>query len=77
LGAPSTGSAAGTVPDDVVQARWRHDRGTSRLGGCGDERWYDVDCCVAAGQCCQAMTPLPKPYSVGNCLPVEVSERDD
>jgi hypothetical protein len=51
---------------------------TSRPSGCGGERWYDVDCCVAAGQCCQAMTPLPKPYSVGNCLPVEVScERDD
>ena len=46
---------------------------TSRPQGCGQDRWYDVDCCVAAGQCCQAMTPLPKPYSVGECAPVEVS----
>jgi hypothetical protein len=86
------GGTPGAVrwPDEEVDCAWGKQsctpdgrRGacvetTARPSGCSGERWYDVDCCVAAGQCCQAMTPLPKPYSVGNCLPVEVScERDD
>jgi hypothetical protein len=35
---------------------------------------YDDDCCVDAGECCQALRLLtPLPYSVGTCAPVTVT----
>lgn len=46
---------------------------TNHPNGCGDT-FYDEDCCVDAGQCCQAMHLLtPLDYSVGTCQPVTVS----
>jgi hypothetical protein len=45
----------------------------SRPQGCGNGSFYDEDCCVDAGECCQAMDLLtPLDYSVGVCLPVTV-----
>jgi hypothetical protein len=47
---------------------------TARPNGCSGKRFYDEDCCVDAGGCCQAMHLLtPQVYSVGTCQPVVVT----
>ncbi len=55
--------------------RWGSCKETqSRPNGCGGENFYDEDCCVDAGACCQAMHLLtPLDYSVGTCQPVSVT----
>lgn len=44
----------------------------ARPQGCGNEYFYDDECCVNAGQCCQAMPVFPEVWSVGTCQPVQV-----
>jgi hypothetical protein len=44
----------------------------ARPAGCGNEYFYDDECCANAGQCCQAMPVFPEFYSIGTCQPLQV-----